>query len=66
MKLLKTIRLRGSDMMSGFDMSHGSANTTLPVPLEGLERKGQRNLRSKAKGREHFADDKLPTITKLL
>jgi hypothetical protein len=36
------------------------------VSLKGLERQGQRNLRSKAKGRGHFADDKPPTTTKLL
>jgi hypothetical protein len=54
------------DIVLGRDKRHGLVDRTLLVSLKGLERQGQRNLRSKAKGREHFAEGKLPTITKLL
>ena len=46
MKVLKAIRSRGSDMISGRGMSHGTIDTTILVPFERLERKGGLVLRS--------------------
>jgi hypothetical protein len=39
------------DIVLGRDKRHGLIDRTLLVLFERLERKGQRNLRSKAKGR---------------
>ena len=59
MKVLKTIRLRGSDMMPGCDMSHGLVDRALLVPFERLERKGaSRSAGLEAKGSRRKAQGK--------